>query len=90
MAELAAAVLEEIRLVARRELDHRGAVEASHALQRDLQLDSVGMVVVAVALENRFRVRLHEEDAGALRTVGDLVSLVCLRVAEQGASQVPA
>jgi hypothetical protein len=35
-------------------------------LTGDLQLDSMAMIVVAVGLENRFRVRLDEEDAGAL------------------------
>ncbi len=85
MAELAADVLAEVRLVARRELDFEGAIEPAHALAGDLRLDSLGMIVVAVALENRFRVRLQEEDAGQLATVGDLVDLVCRRVAEQHA-----
>jgi len=84
--DLPSAVLDEIRRVARRELDHPGAIDVTHGLHDDLALDSLSMIVVAVALENRFRVRLHEEDAGALRTVGDLVSLVCLRVSEQRVS----
>ena len=83
MLDLASTVLDELRSVARTELDFHKPIELSHALQRDLALDSVSMVVVAVALENRFRVRLDEQDAGALATVRDLVNLVCRRVSEQ-------
>jgi acyl carrier protein len=85
MTDLHADVLDEIRRVARSELGFEGAVEDSHALRNDLRLDSLGMVLVAVALEDRFRVRLHEEDAARLDTVGDLVALVCRRVGEQRA-----
>ena len=83
MADLAAEVLVEVRRVARAELDVDAPVDAASSLQGALRLDSVGLIVLAVGLENRFRVRLHEEDAGALTTVGDLVALVCRRVAEQ-------
>jgi acyl carrier protein len=48
----------------------------------DLALDSVSLVVVAVGLENHFRVRLDEADAGPLRTVRDLVQLVARRIEE--------
>ena len=83
MSELPRDVLATIRDVALRELDFDGPVELTSTLQGQLRLDSVSMVVVAVALENRFRVCLHEEDAGAIVTVRDLVDLVCQRVAEQ-------
>lgn len=88
MRELSAEVLDEIRRVARDELGHEGSVEPALGLRGDLGLDSMGMIMVAVALENRFRIRLHEEDAEALGTVSDLVALVCRRVAEQRPSQV--
>lgn len=83
MTELDVDVLDEIRRVARAELGHTDAIETSHALREDLRLDSLGMVLVAVALEDRFRVRLREEDAEGVNTVGDLVALVRRRVAEQ-------
>lgn len=82
MGELAVDVLEEIRRVARGELGFDGPIESSHDLREDLQLDSLGMTVVAVAVEDRYRIHLREEDAGALATVGDLVALVCRRVTE--------
>ncbi|WP_420715203.1 acyl carrier protein [Corallococcus sp. BB11-1] len=72
----------EIRRIAREELEFEGVVEPSHDLLRDLQLDSLGLTVLAVGLENRFRVMLSEEDAQGVRTVEDLSRLVAMRVAE--------
>ena len=40
------------------------------------QLDSLGLTVLAVGLENRFRVKLSEEDAAGVRTVADLARCV--------------
>ncbi|MFY1828846.1 acyl carrier protein [Myxococcus fulvus] len=80
MAELELEVLAEIRRIAAEELEWKGEVEPRLDLVRDLQLDSLGLTVLAVGLENRFRIRLSEEDAQGVRTVGDLVSLVERRV----------
>jgi acyl carrier protein len=82
LAELEAQVLAEIRRVARDELEHPAEVLLSHRLLEDLQLDSMAMIVVATELENRFEVKLDEQDAGVLATVGDLVRLVTQRVQE--------
>lgn len=76
-------VLEELRTIARNELEYEGPIESSMSLSADLKLDSMTMLVVAVNLENRFRVRLEEQDAGVLDTVGDLIALVQRRLAEQ-------
>lgn len=83
MTNLDHEVLAELRTIAQKELEHEGPIEPSMSLSADLRLDSMAMIVVAVGLENRFRVRLDEQDAGALDTVGDLVALVCRRVAEK-------
>lgn len=69
-------VLLEIRRVARDELGLTTVPEPRHDLLVDLQLDSVSLLTLAVALEDRFRVRLHDEDAARVRTVGELVQLV--------------
>lgn len=74
-------VLAEIRRIAADELEWKGVVEPHHDLVRDLQLDSLGLTVLAVGLENRFRIRLSEEDAQGVRTVADLAKLVERRVA---------
>ncbi|MBZ4396285.1 acyl carrier protein [Myxococcus sp. MISCRS1] len=80
MAELELEVLAEIRRIAAEELEWKGEVEPGLDLLKDLQLDSLGLTVLAVGLENRFRIRLSEEDAQGVRTVGDLTKLVERRV----------
>ena len=80
--ELESQVLAEIRRLAHDELEHQGEILPTHRLQEDLQLDSMAMIVVATELENRFQVKLEEQDAGILSTVGDLVQLVTRRIRE--------
>jgi acyl carrier protein len=79
-------VLFEVRRILSQELDWRGQVEPSHHLMRDLQLDSLGLTVLAVELENRFRIRLSVEDSVGVSTVGDLMRLVASRTAEDAQS----
>ena len=86
MAELDARVLEVIRKIARTELEYSGEVLPAQRLHEDLKLDSMAMIIVAVGLENAFRVKLQEEDAGTLATVADLVKLVVRRVGEAEAA----
>ncbi|QRN98659.1 acyl carrier protein [Archangium violaceum] len=83
MVENELAVLAEIRRIVSQELDWRGAVEPSHHLMKDLQLDSLGLTVLAVELENRFRIRLSVEDSVGVSTVEDLMRLVASRTAEE-------
>jgi acyl carrier protein len=80
MAELEGEVVAEIRRILGEELEWKGAVEPSQDLLKDLQLDSLGLTVLAVGLENRFRVKLSEEDAAGVITVADLARLVSTRV----------
>ena len=86
MAELDVRVLEEIRRIARADLEFAGEVLPAARLNEDLHLDSMAMIVVAVGLENVFRVKLQEEDASQILTVGDLVKLVVQRVGEAEAA----
>jgi acyl carrier protein len=73
-------VLDEIRRIVSQELEWTGPVEPVHQLMRDLQLDSLGLTVLAVELENRFRIRLSMEDSVGVVTVGDLMHLVASRM----------
>jgi acyl carrier protein len=82
MAEMEGEVVAEIRRILGEELEWKGAVEPAHDLLKDLQLDSLGITVLAVGLENRFRVKLSEEDAAGVLTVADLAKLVTRRVVE--------
>lgn len=83
MPELAEEILAEVRRTVRDELEFASPVESHHELRADLELDSMGALVLAVALEDRFRVKLDDEDAAAVRTVADLVALVERRVTER-------
>jgi acyl carrier protein len=77
-----AQVLEAIRAIARSELELERPISPEDDLLRDLLLDSLGLTVLAVGLENRFRVKLSEEDAAGVQTVGDLARHVASRTGE--------
>ena len=66
-------ILAEIRRVFSGELEIPEPVELRHELAKDLGVDSMGAIVLAVGLEDRFRVKLSDEDAAAVVTVQDLV-----------------
>jgi acyl carrier protein len=76
MPDLRAEILAEIRRVLSVELEVMEAVEPHHELARDLKVDSMGAIVLAVGLEDRFRVKLSDEDALTVVTIKDLVDLV--------------
>jgi acyl carrier protein len=75
-------VLAEIRRVFATDLERSEPVELHHELLRELHVDSMAAIVLAVGLEDRFRVKLSEDDTIGVVTVGDLVKRVCLRVQE--------
>jgi acyl carrier protein len=72
-------VLHEVRRIARDELDLEGDVDLDVPVAGSL--DSLSMTVLAVGLEDRFQIRLREEDAN-VATLRDLARLVARRVAE--------
>ncbi len=72
-------VLAEIRRIVARELEISGPIQSHHGLIQDLRLDSLGLTVLAVGLEDRFRVKLTEEDSAQINTVQDLARLVASR-----------
>ena len=78
-------VIDEIRRIARQELELERPVDARDELIRDLQLDSLGLTILAVGLEDRFRVKLTEDDSARVSTVADLANLVARRAAEEKA-----
>ena len=86
-AALEQAVLDEVRRIAAEELEWTRPVLPTDDLLRDLQLDSLGLTVMAVGLENRFRVRLTEEDSAGILTVQDLMRLVATRATESRAAE---
>jgi acyl carrier protein len=80
LAALEAEGLQTISAVLRGELGLARDPLPDEELVRDLQLDSVGLLTLVVALEDRFRVALREEDAAQVGTVRELAALVALRV----------
>lgn len=78
------AVLDGIAAVARRHLGWEGELSPGMRLIEDLRLDSLRLLTLAVEVENRFRVRLDEDDEAAIETVGDLVAIVRRKLAAAG------
>lgn len=77
-------VLAEIRKILIVQLEATDTVMASDGLADCEVLDSLGLITLAVGLENRFRVCLSEEDAPGLSTFGDVIRLVNRRREEAG------
>jgi acyl carrier protein len=74
-----AAIHAEIQRVLRVELNAAASVAPDDRLADCEELDSLGLFTLAVALEDRFRVKLAEEDAPGLETFADLAHLVVRR-----------
>ena len=53
-------------------LGYSGSLSPELRLVEDLRLDSVGILTLAVEVEDRFRICLDAADEAAIRTVGDL------------------
>lgn len=85
MPALEQEVLDVIRRIFATELEYPGTVEPEHHLQRDLHVDSLNAVILAVGLEDHFRVRLTQADTAGITTVGSLMVRVaeCVRAARQ-------
>ena len=89
MNETREAILGEIRRILADDLDFHGPIEMEHALATDLRVDSLGAVVLAVALEDRFRVKLTSIEAASTVSVGDLVDVVERALSEERAAEGP-
>jgi acyl carrier protein len=69
-------VLAAIAEVGREHLQWTGPIAPEMSLVEAFALDSLRQLTLVVELENRFRIRLDDEDASDVRTVGDLVALI--------------
>lgn len=74
-------ILATVTGIARRELDRDGPVEPGMRLVEDLGLDSLALLTLAVAVEDRFEICLDEDEEAEIATVGDLVALVRRKLA---------
>ena len=59
-----------------RGLGLQGELRPEQRLVEDLGLDSVGLLSLAVAVEDHFRICLDAEDEAEIRTVGDLLRVL--------------
>lgn len=75
-----AQILQAVFEVAREHLQWQGEVRPDMRLVEDLRLDSLKLLTLAVAIEDRFRIRLDDIES-ELETVGDLVAAIESRYA---------
>jgi len=76
-------ILERVRRAVREDLACEVPVDESSDLLKDLQLDSLQRVTLAVALENDFEICFDPEEEQALATIGDVVDLLEREAAAQ-------
>jgi acyl carrier protein len=80
-------ILSAVREVIRRELDVRADIGADTDLIDDLHLDSLSLLTLTVALENRFEVCLEPGPDGSLSRISDVVAQLA-RARRSGGSGV--
>jgi acyl carrier protein len=82
MTEREAAVAAEILRIAREELRLEGEPSDGAALSE--ALDSLALLALVVAVEDRFRIVLTDEDAAGARSLEDLARIVAARAFPAG------
>ncbi len=55
-------------------------IEPKTRFREDLDADSLDLYELLMELEDRYGIRVSEEEAAAIETVGDAVDFVCARV----------
>jgi acyl carrier protein len=70
------AVMAEIRGIAVAELKREGVLDPDDDLVERLQLDSLTRLTLIVAIEDRFRVALPDDELARVRTLAELARLV--------------
>jgi acyl carrier protein len=82
-ASVESEVMAEIERIAATDLELSRAIRPTDQLIADLELDSLGLTILAVGLEDRFQVKLTQEDSVQVTTVQDLALLVARRTTER-------
>lgn len=80
-------LFQEVRNVLARSCGVIFPISEESRLAEDLQLDSVGLLSLAVNLENQYRIRISDDPTTPPQTVGDVLDLLqtALSVKEAGA-----
>ena len=74
-------VLGGIAEVARVHLNWTGPLSRDMPLVETFELDSLRQLTLVIEIENRFRIRLDDQDATSLCTVGDLLDVIQRKLA---------
>ena len=82
MGSEADAVVAVISRILRSETEITAEVTPSAHLLRDLEMDSLALTVLAVGLEDEYRIKLTEDDSSGVQTVQELAELVVRRTRE--------
>lgn len=69
-------ILQGLAAAARKELGFEGELHAGLRLVEDLQLDSIRLLSLAMAVEDHFQIALDADDEAGIVTVGDLLALI--------------
>jgi acyl carrier protein len=59
-------------------------IQPDTRFREDLDADSLDLYELVMELEDRYGIRVGEEEAAGLETVGDAVNFVCARVPATG------
>jgi acyl carrier protein len=80
-----AEILEGVACVAREQLGWNGELNEEMRLVESLGLDSLRILTLVVALEDRFRICLDDEAEVQVETVADLVGTIGSKLAKSAA-----
>jgi acyl carrier protein len=59
-------------------------IQSETRFREDLDADSLDLYELVMELEDRYGIRVSEEEAAEIETVGDAVDFVCARVPASG------
>jgi acyl carrier protein len=59
-------------------------IQSGTRFREDLDADSLDLYELVMELEDRYDIRVSEEEAAGIETVGDAVDFVCARVPTTG------
>ena len=72
-----------VKRILREKCKIEGQVGIDARLAEDLRLDSVGMLTLALEIENHYRMNLGDEPDSPPRTVQEIVNLIKARLSER-------
>ena len=77
-------ILSGLEEIARQKLERAGELSEETRLVEDLRLDSMGLLILAIEVENRFRIRLDEQGVAGIETAGELADAIVEALASDG------